>query len=138
MHIVILEADIPLPGVQQLYGPGYGHVFKKLFNSSAQGTDLEYSVYNVCDGKYPSDASIDQGVDAIVITGSKYCSYDDAPWIVALCGFIQRVYGRVKLIGKGLLAGCAAQFSNRDLLWASGYSTSIGWAYKWEYSWKGS
>ena len=105
MHIAILEADTPVPEVQALYGQGYGDIFQSLLNRAAREVssclEPEYSVYNIHDDphSYPTDF---EKIDAILITGSRYSSFDDDEWIKRLCAYCLDVYNhhaRIKLIG---------------------------------------
>jgi GMP synthase-like glutamine amidotransferase len=105
LRIAILECDTPLKGTRAKYG-GYGNVFKALLDpgadalghphlSSKQGLELTY--WDVVQDKYPSLDSI----DAILMTGSRYNSFDNTPWILKLVEFTQRVLAqnRVRVIG---------------------------------------
>lgn len=106
LRIAILECDTPLPGTVSKYG-GYGGVFTSLLKSGADAlsypglsssSGLALSIYDVVSSeKYPNLADI----DAILITGSRYNSFDNDPWIVRLVEFTARVLKqrRVRIIG---------------------------------------
>lgn len=105
LRIAILECDTPLDGTRAKYG-SYGGVFKALLDagadalghpnlSSKQGLELTY--WDVVQDKYPS---LDL-IDAILMTGSRYNSFDNTPWILKLVEFTKEVlaHGRVRIIG---------------------------------------
>lgn len=103
-RIAILECDTPLAGTRATYG-GYGGVFTALLQSGAASLDpplgasaLAISTFDVVTAQeYPSlDA-----VDSILITGSRYNSFDDDAWIRKLVAFTDLVLKqrRVRLVG---------------------------------------
>lgn len=105
LRIAILECDTPLDGTRAKYG-GYGGVFTALLKAAASGmvdpkfttSDLVISVYDVVTAQsYPSLSDI----DAILITGSRFNSFDDDPFILKLVEFTKRVLeqDRVRIIG---------------------------------------
>lgn len=103
LRLAILEADTPLPNTNAKFH-GYGGVFTDLFRRAVAPDPLEshlaitaYDVVNHPDG-YPD---LD-GVDAVLISGSKHSAYLDEPWIVKLVEFTRRALateGRVKVVG---------------------------------------
>jgi hypothetical protein len=106
LRIAILECDTPLTDTHAKYG-GYGGVFKALLSAGADALELpnisskhELSLTNwdvVEAQQYPP---LDE-VDAILITGSRYNSFDDTPWIIRLVEFTKQVLAqeRVRIIG---------------------------------------
>jgi GMP synthase-like glutamine amidotransferase len=106
LRIAILETDTPVESIRAKYG-GYGSIFKALLQAGADKlkfeglsstSGLEISSFDVVSAQeYPNI----EDVDGILITGSKYNSFDNDPWIVKLVGFTQEVLRqrRVRLIG---------------------------------------
>ncbi|KAJ5340562.1 Glutamine amidotransferase type 1 [Penicillium brevicompactum] len=103
LRIAILTCDTPVPEANRRYN-GYGGVFRSLLKSSAKVSgldpeaDLETTVFDIVDGEqYPELESM----DAVLLTGSKYNSYDDTPWILRLLEFTQKVLAqdRVRILG---------------------------------------
>ncbi|KAL3427264.1 GMP synthase [Phlyctema vagabunda] len=107
LRIAILECDTPLDGTRAKYG-GYGGVFTALLKAGADAlsytglsanTGLELSTWNVVNDpeSYPSLSSI----DAILISGSRFNSFDDDPWILKLVDFVKQVLAqdRVRIVG---------------------------------------
>jgi hypothetical protein len=106
LRIAILECDTPLNNTRAKYG-GYGGVFEALLCSGADA--LKYPGLSSTEGleitkwdvvtkqEYPSISDI----DAILITGSKYNSFDQDPWILKLVNFTKEVFAqdRVRVIG---------------------------------------
>jgi Glutamine amidotransferase class-I len=106
LRIAILECDTPLTGTRTKYG-GYGGVFAALLSAGADALrspdlsskhGLDLTSWDVVEAQnYPSLEEI----DAILITGSRYNSFDDTPWIVKLVDFTRQVLAqeRVRIIG---------------------------------------
>lgn len=101
IRIAILECDTPLPGTKARSG-GYGGVFTALLQSAISASsltedDLKLSIYDVVTKQaYPGLDSI----DAILISGSKYNSFDNDPWILKLIGFVKECFQKkVRVIG---------------------------------------
>lgn len=106
LRIAILECDTPLAGARAKYG-GYGGVFSALLSAGADALDspnlsskqgLDLTTWDVVEAqKYPS---LDD-IDAILITGSRYNSFDDTPWIIKLVDFTKQILAqeRVRIIG---------------------------------------
>lgn len=91
LRLAILEADVPLPGVDARY-KGYHGVFKDLFSRAAAPEALDriatlsrHDVVNDYETAYPP---LDD-VDGILITGSKHSAFEDDPWIVALVDYVR-------------------------------------------------
>lgn len=106
LRIAVLECDTPLSTTNSKYG-GYGGVFNALLSAAADALEtpnlsskdsLDLTTWNVLEAQtYPS---LDD-IDAILISGSKYNSFDDTPWIVKLVDFTKKVLAqeRVRIIG---------------------------------------
>jgi len=106
LRIAILECDTPLNGTKAKYG-SYGGVFKTLLGAGADAlshpgltssSGLSFSTWDVVSAQvYPNLSDI----DAILITGSRYNSFDDDPWIKKLVEFTRKVLGqsRVRIVG---------------------------------------
>ncbi|KAF2747842.1 class I glutamine amidotransferase-like protein [Sporormia fimetaria CBS 119925] len=107
LRIAILECDTPLTKTREKYG-GYGGVFKDLLSRAADALTipdmissnkgLEFSVYDVVNKQeYPDLESI----DAVLLSGSKYNSFDNDPWIVKLVEFVEKLLkqDRIRMIG---------------------------------------
>jgi hypothetical protein len=106
LRIAILECDTPLPGAVAKYG-SYGGIFASLLKSGADAlsypgltssSGLELTNYDVVTAQaYPSL----EDIDAVLLTGSRYNSFDNDPWIVKLVDFTEKVLKqrRVRIIG---------------------------------------
>ncbi|KAH8809106.1 class I glutamine amidotransferase-like protein [Xylogone sp. PMI_703] len=108
LRIAMLECDTPLTQTKAKYG-GYGGAFTALLKAGADALHeqypglsstfgLEITTWDVVTAdEYPALADI----DAILITGSKFNSFDDSPWIVTLVEFVKKVLKdeRVRIIG---------------------------------------
>jgi len=106
LRIAILECDTPLDGTRAKYG-SYGGVFTALIKAGADALDypgisstsgLELSAFDVVTKQeYPSL----ENVDGILITGSRFNSFEDEPWILKLVEFTKEVLAqrRVRIIG---------------------------------------
>ncbi|WPH04409.1 class I glutamine amidotransferase-like protein [Acrodontium crateriforme] len=110
LRIAILECDSPLGRTKEKYG-GYGPLFKELLNKGVKqvvehdGVDgvnvpeLEIGWFDVVG---QSDMYPDlEAWDAVLISGSKFNSYDNDAWILKLVEFTKKVLkqNRVRLIG---------------------------------------
>ncbi|KAK2737431.1 hypothetical protein FQN57_007521 [Myotisia sp. PD_48] len=108
IRLAILECDVPLSGTQTKYG-GYGGVFEALLQASAKGlnqphivdpeTGLDIKKFNI--QANPDDYPKLEDIDAILITGARYNSYDDSPWILKLVKYTKEVldHDRVRVVG---------------------------------------
>ncbi|KAK4544462.1 hypothetical protein LTR36_004353 [Oleoguttula mirabilis] len=106
LRIAVLECDEPIGRTKEKYG-GYGNLFKELLQAGADKVAakdgvkrpaLDITKYDVVNTEvYPSL----ENVDAILLTGSRYNSYDNDPWILKLVDFTKQVLqqDRVRLIG---------------------------------------
>jgi hypothetical protein len=106
LRIAILETDTPVEPVRAKYG-GYGSIFTGLLKAGADAlkherlsstSGMEISSFDVVTAQeYPKL----EDVDGILITGSKYNSFDNDPWILKLVEFTTEVLKqwRVRLIG---------------------------------------
>ncbi|KAH9833616.1 Paeruginosa anthranilate synthase component II [Teratosphaeria destructans] len=106
IRIAVLECDEPIGKTKEKYG-GYGNLFAKLLNAGADKfrekdsvpwPELDISKYDVVNTEvYPNLSD----VDAVLLTGSKYNSFDNDPWILKLVDFTRKILNqnRVRLIG---------------------------------------
>lgn len=106
LRIAILECDTPLDNTRAKYG-SYGGVFTALLRAGADAlsypglsaeSGLELTTFDVVTAqKYPSLSDI----DAILITGSRFDSFADDPWILNLVAFVKEILQqrRVRIIG---------------------------------------
>lgn len=101
VRIAVLECDTPIPRVRAKYGV-YSDIFRNLLQTAANNLHpapkLSFTAYDVVNGTEYPELEI---VDAILLSGSKYNSYDDDEWILALIDFVKKVLTqkRVRLIG---------------------------------------
>jgi GMP synthase-like glutamine amidotransferase len=94
MKLGILKADTVRPEWVPAFGE-YPDMFIALLGQV--DPDLEFTVYDVEQGQYPTD--IDE-VDGYLMTGSKSSAYDDKPWITTLMEFVRELHRRrKKLVG---------------------------------------
>ena len=96
MKLGILKTDAVRPEWVPEFGE-YPDMFAALLGE--QDPEMEFSVYDVEEGEYPSD--IDE-VDAYLITGSKSSVYEDKAWIATLMDFVRELDKRgKKIVGIG-------------------------------------
>ncbi|KAL4872556.1 hypothetical protein BDV12DRAFT_161773 [Aspergillus spectabilis] len=104
LRIAVLECDTPPENANARYG-GYVGVFTKLLNESVQALNqperldgLEISRFDVVSEQSYPDL---EGVDAVLLTGSKHNSFENHPWILKLVSFTQEAlsHPRVKILG---------------------------------------
>ncbi|KAI9709600.1 MAG: hypothetical protein M1828_002408 [Chrysothrix sp. TS-e1954] len=106
LRIAILECDTPLDQTREKYG-GYGGVFKALLHAGANALGdervsaeggLDISTWDVVNKQdYPDHDEI----DAILITGSRFNSFDNDEWILKLVSYTEQLLkqDRVRIIG---------------------------------------
>ncbi|USW57369.1 Putative glutamine amidotransferase domain containing protein ChyE [Septoria linicola] len=106
LRIAILECDEPIGHTKEKYG-SYGNLFKELLENGAkqlaeektgEEPELDITKFDVVNHEvYPEL----ERVDAVLLTGSRYNSFDDDPWILKLVQFTRKVLAqdRVRLIG---------------------------------------
>jgi hypothetical protein len=107
LRIAFLECDIPLVSTQARYG-SYGGVFTELLRAGADAeqqaglsstSGLVLSRFDVVHAQeYPSL----EDIDAVLITGSRYNSFDDDDWILKLVSFTRYLLceqQRVRVVG---------------------------------------
>lgn len=85
MKIGILAAGIT-PDVLQANYPTYADMFAQQL--SGIDPTLEFEIYDVRLDEFPQSTA---DCDGWLITGSKFNSYDDDPWILRLCEFIREI-----------------------------------------------
>lgn len=90
VRIAVLECDTPIPRVRAKYGV-YSDIFRNLLQTAANNLHpapkLSFTAYDVVNGTEYPELEI---VDAILLSGSKYNSYDDDEWILALIDFVKK------------------------------------------------
>lgn len=96
MKLAILDADTLHDSLRPRYD-SYGAMFEKLLGQS--GSDMDMSIYRVIDGQYPAEPA---HYDGYLITGSKYDSFADDQWIVALRDYVLSLFR----IGKPMVGVC--------------------------------
>jgi hypothetical protein len=106
LRIAILECDTPIEPLRARYG-GYGRIFATLLHAAAHSlghtglssaSGLDISSFDVVTAQeYPKL----EDVDGVLISGSKYNSFDNDPWILKLVEFTKEVLRqrKVRLIG---------------------------------------
>lgn len=117
MKLAILDADILADPLRADYG-GYGRMFQDLLRQT--GDAWQMTAYSVISGVYPD--SMDD-YDAYLVTGSKYDSFSDEPWVVRLRDYARQLYA----LGKPLIGVC---FGHQLLAHALGGRTgrsTAGW-----------
>lgn len=103
IRLAILEADTPVPQANEKY-KGYLGIFTHLFRRAVDPEPLE-SILTITGHDivaFPSTAYPDlDSIDAVLITGSKYNSFDNDDWILSLVEFTRKalIHPRVKVIG---------------------------------------
>ncbi|KAF2754594.1 class I glutamine amidotransferase-like protein [Pseudovirgaria hyperparasitica] len=106
IRIAVLECDTPLDKIKARHG-GYGNIFERLLKVAAtemhtpdfvNADDLHVTKFHVQEKmEYPNI----EDIDAILITGSRFNSFDNDPWITKLVQFTQDILAqtRVRIIG---------------------------------------
>lgn len=94
MHIAILQCDDVAQPLRDIHGN-----YPDMFITLLQGLDdeLTFDVWRCHEGEIPTSTD---GVDAWLITGSRYGVNDGEPWIEQLSGFIRRLHQeRRRIVG---------------------------------------
>ena len=86
MKIGILATGITPEELIHEHG-SYAEMFMQLFRQS--GHSFEYQVYDVREGRFPSDAT---DCDGWIITGSKFNVYQNLPWMQQLKELILQIH----------------------------------------------
>ncbi|KAI0997141.1 hypothetical protein K3495_g11045 [Podosphaera aphanis] len=101
LRIAVLECDTLIADVRSKYGD-YSDIFRMLLDTAANDLSerphISVSAFDVVSAQqYPQLEEI----DAILISGSKYNSFDNDPWIKKLISYVQVVLAqrRVRIIG---------------------------------------
>ncbi|GAB7362741.1 hypothetical protein MBLNU230_g3047t1 [Neophaeotheca triangularis] len=106
LRIAVLECDTPIGRTKEKYG-GYGNLFRELLEAGAgrysqqdgkRKPELDVRKYDVVNEEVYPDLD---ALDAVLLTGSKFNSFDNDPWILKLVEFTRKVLAqrRVRLIG---------------------------------------
>lgn len=117
MKIGILQADHVSEPLLEVHGD-YDAMFRVLLGEV--DPSLDYAVYPVVDGEFPKSP---QDCDAWLITGSRYGTYDDEPWIARLRDFIRHVVAD----GKRIAGICFGHQLLADTLGGESGKSSKGW-----------
>lgn len=96
MKLAILDADNLYDSLRPRYD-SYGVMFKQLLGPTSDNWEL--TIYRVLDGEYPADPEY---YDGFLITGSKFDSFADEDWIVALRQYVRILF----LANKPLVGVC--------------------------------
>lgn len=96
MRVAILETDTPVDSVVEKLG-SYGDIFTRLLRDSGLTDEHTIETYDVVSKmEYPDP----EGLDAILLTGSKFTVYHNDEWIVKLVDFTKDAVARgIKVIG---------------------------------------
>ncbi|KAF4968800.1 hypothetical protein FSARC_3827 [Fusarium sarcochroum] len=96
-RLAVLECDTPFPSVNEKRG-SYGDIFHDLLKKGlkdealgSKGSDvsLELSKWDVVTAQeYPKA----EDVDGFLLTGSKWTSFEDDPWILKLVECVKQIY----------------------------------------------
>ena len=99
IHLLVLETDTPLPKIYKERG-SFTDIFHELFEKAGKSLkppiDVETSSYYVVGDEADYPASLD-GVDAILLTGSKYDAHGNDPWIHKLISFTRGAISSLKI-----------------------------------------
>lgn len=103
MKIAIIECDVPLPELKDQFGT-YTEYFRTLLQASVDAATfqtLEFDTYEAYLGAYlPTTIEELSGLDGIILSGSRFTSYDNDAWILKTLDLIRLAYGHhVKLVG---------------------------------------
>lgn len=90
LKLAILDTDILYDSLQPRY-QCYGKMFSCLLSEANANWHIQ--IFSVIEGKYPTDPD---DFDAFLITGSKFDSFSDIPWIVRLRDYIRTLYEKRK------------------------------------------
>ncbi|KAJ3377280.1 hypothetical protein HDU92_008485, partial [Lobulomyces angularis] len=106
MKFALLKCDTPPPPLLPLHGD-YTQIFNNLFENvlthqkhllKLNDSNIQCTSFDVINGEYPSNP---EQFDLIVLTGSKFSSYQNEPWILNLKKFCKLVIEKnlSKLLG---------------------------------------
>ncbi len=94
MKLCILENDILDPAAELIY-KGYGPMFERLLRQA--GAEGEFDIFNTVRGEYPDSYD---AYDAVLLTGSKFDSFSQEPWVLVLKDQVQGLLQtKKKLVG---------------------------------------
>jgi hypothetical protein len=93
IHLLVLETDTPLPKIYKERG-SFADIFHELFQKAAKSmkppVQVETSSYYVVGDEPDYPASLD-GVNAILLTGSKFDAHGNDKWIHKLISFTRGI-----------------------------------------------
>lgn len=103
MRIAIVECDVPLPTLKDKYGD-YTQYFKTLLTASVDPSTaqtlnfIQFEAY--LDAPLPQTAEDLKDIDGLILSGSRFTSYDNDPWILRTIELVKLAYANnVKLVG---------------------------------------
>ncbi|KAF1824386.1 class I glutamine amidotransferase-like protein [Dissoconium aciculare CBS 342.82] len=103
IRIAILECDVTIGRLAEGYGPIFQRLLTaaavKIKNDDGRSPTLEISWFNVV--QKPETYPKLEDIDAVLLSGSKFNSFDSDPWILNLVSFTKSILAqtRVRLIG---------------------------------------
>jgi hypothetical protein len=97
IRMLVLETDEPHPDTQSEQG-SFGQVLHNLLEDAGKKHDPELGIETKMQycvepdgGKIPAPEDIEEGVHAVLITGSVYDAHSDEPWILKLLDLVKRM-----------------------------------------------
>lgn len=97
-NIVILDCNYQIPSLLKEHGT-HGNIYHRYIQklTADDSRQINIDIFVTIDQQLPKDHN---DYHAVIITGSKFSTYEDLPWIQPLEEFIQRCYqAEIKLFG---------------------------------------
>lgn len=102
MRIAIIECDVPMLALKEKYGD-YTEYFRTLLTVSVEDSvakELELVQYEAyLDAALPTTLADLAAFDGLILTGSKFTSYENDPWILHTMDLIKLAYTHIKVVG---------------------------------------